>query len=141
MDDRIGYIRVTNNNDKVVVGRYNGKDYRFEPGKPLDVPEIVAEHVFAFGREDKAQAFLRLGWAQSSDQIETAHEKLALVAFDDPPEMVEAPKPARKPRLVHKETGPAGPPVDASGSEGGSFKLPPNGPRIGEQTAEDDDTF
>jgi hypothetical protein len=133
MNDRTGLIRITNNNEKSIVGRYAGVDYHFKPGSPVDVPEIVATHLFAFGQDDKAIALARLGWAVSSDQIDAGLEKLARVEFTDPPEMIEAPS---KPKAA-KKTGPAGPPVDASGSEGGSLmKRPPNGPRIGEEGAE-----
>lgn len=137
MDDRVGYIRVINRNE-TVVGRYAGKDYVFATGKPIDVPEIVAAHVFAFGKDDKAQALHRLGWARSSEELENGMAMLKKVVFDDPPEMIEAPS-KRKPGRPAKETGVAGPPVTAGGTEGGGFNAPPDGPKIGEP--EDDDKF
>jgi hypothetical protein len=141
MDDRVGYIRVVNHN-KSVVGRYAGKDYHFDTGKPVDVPEIVAQHVFAFGKDDKTQALNRLGWARTSDELETGMAMLKKVVFDDPPEMIEAPKGSKRGRpKADAETGTAGPPVNAGGTEGGSFKAPPNGPKIGEDDSEGDDKF
>jgi hypothetical protein len=121
MDDRSNYVRIVNRN-KDVAGRFNGKDYLFKTGKPLDVPEIVARHVFGFGLEDKTAALSRLGWARTSDELEAGLEKLAKVSFEDPPEMIEAPK----------RTGTAGPPVTAGGTEGGEFNSPPQGPKIGQ---------
>jgi hypothetical protein len=121
MEDRTNYVRIVNHN-KDVAGRFNGKDYLFKTGKPLDVPEIVARHVFGFGLEDKTAALSRLGWARTSDELEAGLEKLAKVSFEDPPEMIEAPK----------RTGTAGPPVNASGTEGAGFNSAPKGPKIGE---------
>jgi hypothetical protein len=133
-EDRTNYVRVINNNAKAVVGRWNGKDYKFEPGKPLDVPEIVANHVFGFGQDDKQQALNRLGWARSSDEFEAGMELLANVVFEDPPELIEAPRLPKKAK-GSAETGTAGPPVAASGTEGGAFKAPPDGPKIGQPAA------
>jgi len=121
MEDRANYVRIVNHN-KDVAGRFNGKDYVFKTGKPVDVPEIVARHVFGFGLEDKSSALSRLGWARTSDELEAGLEKLAKVTFDDPPDMIEAPK----------RTGTAGPPVNAGGTKGGGFNSPPEGPKIGE---------
>jgi len=121
MEDRSTYVRVVNHN-KDVAGRFNGKDYVFKTGKPLNVPELVARHIFGFGLEDKTSALSRLGWARTSDELEAGLEKLAKVTFDDVPEQVDAPK----------RTGTAGPPVNAGGTEGGGFSSPPKGPKIGE---------
>jgi len=143
MEDRMNYIRVTNGNEKTVHGRYAGRDYVFKPGVPLDVPEEVARHVFDFGREDKTQALNRLGWAKSSDEMDVALKMLAKISFEDPPELIEAPKEKGKGRkaLPHS-TGAAGPPAHAGGTEGGGFNSPPNGPRIGEaESAEGEDNF
>jgi hypothetical protein len=129
MDDRVGYIRVINKNDDTVVGRYAGKDYHFKRNVPLDVPEIVANHVFGFGMDDKSQALNRLGWARSSDELTAGMEMLSRVEFADPPEMIEAPPKPKKAKAA--ETGAAGPPVTAGGTEGGVIKAPPNGPKIG----------
>lgn len=105
-----GHVRVTV--DKCPVsGRYDGQDYVFKPGVPLDVPEIVAQHVFGWGLKDKSQALARLGWARNSDEMDSAMEKLSTVKFDEPPEMIEAP---RKPRAP-KTTGDARPLVNAGG--------------------------
>lgn len=132
MDNRAGFVRITNNNEKSIVGRYAGIDYHFKPGHPVDVPELVATHIFAFGKDDKASALSRLGWAPSSADIDNGLEKLSKVTFEEPPEMIEAPVKPKKQR-----TSPAGPPVEASGSEGGGeFKSPPTGPRIGEDESE-----
>jgi hypothetical protein len=72
---------------------------------------------------------------------------LGKVVFDDPPELIEAPKPAKgkgkkaKADAEEDETSDAGPPVTAGGTEGGVFKAPPNGPKIGETAEEDDGAF
>jgi hypothetical protein len=148
MEDRTNYIRVTNGNSKPVHGRYAGRDYVFKPGVPLDVPEAVARHVFDFGKDDKAQALNRLGWAKSSDDLDAGMAMLAKISFDDPPELIEAPKAQvegkRGRKALPHSTGAAGPPVNAGGTEGGGFNSPPDGPKIGEaESAEgaDEDNF
>lgn len=138
MGDTNGYIRVVNNTDlpKPIKGRYNGVDYEFPKGTPVDVPEYVAAHIFDFGRDDKSKALVRLGWMRTSEQYEEAMERLGQIKFDDPPELIEAP-PKTNGRKS-KQTGTAGPPVNASGTEGGDLKSPPNGPKIGEEGDEDE---
>jgi hypothetical protein len=121
LEDRDNYVRVTNGN-KSFVGRFNGKDYKFDQGKPVDISLIAARHIFGFGLEDKTSALNRLGWARSSDELEAGLEKLAKVSFDDIPDLVEVPR----------RTGTAGPPVSAGGTKGGGLNPPPKGPRIGE---------
>jgi len=145
MEDRMTLIRVINRNPKPIHGRYAGRDYVFKPEVPLDVPEIVARHIFDFGKDDKTQALNRLGWVKTSDEMQVGMEMMNNITFTDPPEMIE--KPADLPRAGRpkKGTAVATPPVAGSGTEGGALKAPPDGPRIGElesaETAEDDETF
>src|SRR5277367_3218381 len=129
-DERVNYVRVINKNPgKPVVGRFNGKDYVFKQNVPLDVPEIVAQHIFGFNLEDKMPCLNRLGWMQVSTDYESGMEKLANVVFEEPPEMIEAPKKrGRKAQAVDEdddelddETGSAGPPANAGGLEGEGF--------------------
>lgn len=138
LGDTTGYIRVVNNTDlpKPIRGRYAGVDYEFPKGVPVDVPEAAVVHIFDFGKDDKSQALNRFGWMHGSDQYEEAMERMNNIKFDDPPELVEAP-PKTNGRKAGK-TGTAGPPVNASGTEGGDFKSPPNGPKIGEEGDEDE---
>ena len=141
MEGRDNYVRVISHLDKPFVGRFNGRDWKFIPEQPVDLPEEAAAHIFDFGRADKTRALLRLGWAKSGDELNPENENLMKISFEEPPEMIEAPK---KPK-AHKKTGTAGPPVNAGGTEGGVedegieqtpktlTKAPPTGPRIGEQ--------
>lgn len=78
-----GFVRVTNRTGKKIVGRYDGEDYEFPHGDPVDVPEAVATHVFGFGVPDKGAVLARLGWASSSDRIDEGLQKLAAIRFED----------------------------------------------------------
>lgn len=150
-EERIGYIRVINGNEFPVLGRYNGKDYKFLPDVPLDVPELVAMHIFDLGRDDKSTALARLGWARTSDELEAGMKKLNKISFEEPPEMVEVVRPKKgkgkaSPPPADEETRSAGPPATPGGTEGGGFASPPNGPKIGQDAAPakevgDGDTF
>lgn len=61
------FVFVTNKNDFPHVDRYNGKDYVFEPGHKQMVPHDAAAHMFGFGRIDKTENLVRLGWANRLD--------------------------------------------------------------------------
>jgi hypothetical protein len=144
MEDNTSLIRVINNTDnpKGIIGRYAGKNYHFKKGVPLDVPEVVAQHVFAFGLEDKSAALNRLGWARTSEEIEAGMEMLGKIVFDDPPEMIEAPKKTKGKKAsadtdADDETGTAGPPVNAGGTKGVAIKGAPDGPKIGQDAGGD----
>jgi hypothetical protein len=152
LEEIANYVRVMNGTDEAITGRYAGKDYTFKPGVPLDVPEVVAHHVFGFGADDKMPAMLRTGLKNL--------EALKKIRFTDPPELIEAPPKQRgRPKKAaalpppgpdneddaddgdDDETGTAGPPVNAGGSGGGALiNAPPNGPRIGEGSGEEDDS-
>jgi hypothetical protein len=43
-----GYVRVTNMNDKMYPDAHNGIVYQFEPGKPINIPAEVAQHIFGW---------------------------------------------------------------------------------------------
>ena len=83
--DTSDYIRVTNNTDKPIKGRYDGTDYLFQVGAPTDIHIDAARHIFDFGKPDKTQCFLRMGWVEKFGGYEAAEEHLAKVAFDEVP--------------------------------------------------------
>lgn len=93
------YVRVTNKDEasvergkKLIRGRFNGKDYVFPYGKPVDVPIVAAMHIFGFGMDDKSQALARLGWARTSDEVENAMARMKEITFADLPAMMEVPR-------------------------------------------------
>jgi hypothetical protein len=98
-------IVVTNETEKVIKGRYAGKDYVFPVGQSVALPEIAASHIFGFKQSDKTAALTRLGWMTNSEQLETAVEKLGLIKFG-----VEGDT---------KTSSNVGPLVNAGGAEGG----------------------
>jgi hypothetical protein len=116
MYDRSDHVRVTNGTDKPIKGRWDGKDYMWKPGAHLDVPLIVAKHVFGFGGSDveKMNAFHNLGWARTTNDLETAEERMQLIQFADCPELVEV-----------SSIGNVRPLVNAGGESGGRHSLPP----------------
>jgi hypothetical protein len=130
MIERPDYVRVVNGNPQKILGRYDGVDYEFLPGKPNDIPHVVAAHIFDFGREDKQRALSRLGWLQTSDQLESAMAKLNRIAFTESPPLVEAdmvePTTDSVGELLPPNQGGTAPPVSqgASGGGGRQRKLP-----------------
>jgi hypothetical protein len=78
------YVRVKNGTSRKIIGRYNGVDYEFHPGRSKDVPISVAAHVFGFGKDEKSKeaVFARLGWANTSEQLDAAREELGKITFD-----------------------------------------------------------
>jgi hypothetical protein len=78
------FLRITNKSDVVIEGRYDGKDYTWEPGEYLDVHKVVATHVFGWldpayeyepkvAKEIRERAFLRLGWVSGPRGLDMKH--------------------------------------------------------------------
>jgi hypothetical protein len=87
-------IRVVNNNEATLRGRYDGKDYVFPKGKPTDIPLAACEHIFGFGKDDKSQAFNQLGWlVPGRDTIEDAYKKFDRITFLEGRTVYEEPEP------------------------------------------------
>jgi hypothetical protein len=75
-------IRVVNQNAQTLRGRYDGQDYVFKTGKPIDLTIEACAHIFGFGQEDKTQALNMLGWlVPGKDTLADALKKLDQVAF------------------------------------------------------------
>jgi hypothetical protein len=87
MIDLSDHVRITNGTNRMILGRYDGVDYKFPPKKAVDVHVSVARHVFGFDLEDKSFAMARLGWMTSSDQEHAAYEELAKIKFDPVPDV------------------------------------------------------
>lgn len=107
MIERPNYVRIVNTDKMKIIGRFNGEDYEFLSNKPNDVPVQVASHIFGFGQENKIPALNRLGWMQTSDQLEKAMERLTRIVFTEAPPLVEASMP-EPPTLPTGELMPAG---------------------------------
>ncbi len=69
------FVRITNLSDEVISGRYDGKDYDWNPQEYLDVHKVVATHIFGWldperqytakdATEIRERAMLRLAWIQ-----------------------------------------------------------------------------
>ena len=119
MYDRSDQVRVRNGTDKTIRGRWAGIDYVWKPGVHLDVPLIVARHVFAFGlgEKERLHAFHNLGWARTTDELEKAEELYQQIQFSDCPELVE-----------RESIGNVRPLVNANGDSGGRSNPPPDEP-------------
>jgi hypothetical protein len=85
---------------QVIQGRYNGKDYLFPYGQPVNVHLEVARHCFGLGQDDKSAALSRLGWARTSDELPDAIERLSNIRFEDLPELMEASR-FKAPEIAH----------------------------------------
>ena len=131
MIERPNFVRVINTNKDKVVGRFDGDDYEFLPNTPVDIPLIVAVHVFGFGREDKTAALNRLGWLMSSEHLDKAMAKLQKIKFSEAPPLVEAqmPEPADDPASdllpVSGSTGHPVSPEAGGGREHATRVIPP----------------
>jgi hypothetical protein len=89
------FVRVTQTTGDEIVGRYDGVDYTFPDGEPVDVHKAVATHVFGFGLpeesndprvQDKTPALLRLNWLSSSADKKHGLETLRTrVKFEEIP--------------------------------------------------------
>jgi hypothetical protein len=104
------YVRIVNESDVIIEGRYDGQDYEFRIGQPVDVRVAVAHHIFGFMGDEQAKfrAFLRLGWMQTNTDIKAAKKKLDKIKFIEVPNLIE---------FEPRRTGRGGPLADG-GTEG-----------------------
>jgi hypothetical protein len=113
------YVRVTNNTDEVIEGRYAGVDYVFKISEPVDLTLMAAHHIFGFGGDAAARgaAFLRLGWVHTGADMKAAMKRLTHITFEDLPNVIEL-----VPRSKISRAGP----LVAGGTEGAADgALPP----------------
>jgi len=71
-------IFVTNKNEFEHQDRYNGVDYYWSPGEKVAVPEEAAAHMFGYGRKEKTENLVRLGWNWNEEE---GVKKLAKFVF------------------------------------------------------------
>jgi hypothetical protein len=74
-------VKVINNNEMPLHGRFDGKDFTFVPSKPTFISIEAAKHIFDLGKEDKSQALNMLGLLKANDLYEDALKKLDRVSF------------------------------------------------------------
>ena len=74
-------IFVCNNGALPFSDSFDGTTFHFEPGKPVELPEIAAKHIFGYGDDDKEPYLIRLGWMKMSNQFEAAMQKLGEFSF------------------------------------------------------------
>ena len=81
-------IFVTNHNDFDHQDFYDGTEYRFPAGESVEVDEAAASHMLGFGKANKEETLIRLGWANEFDgkrgwvKSETGVKKLANFVFE-----------------------------------------------------------
>lgn len=114
------YVRIINDSDEVIEGRYAGIDYTFRIGEAVDVPLVVAHHIFGLGGTDqhRANCLARLGWVRTMDDVKGAMKRLGRIRFEELPNVIEL-----VPRNKTSRAGPLG----VGGSEGtaaGASALP-----------------
>jgi hypothetical protein len=125
-------VQITNTTDKKIVGMWDGVEYVFKPGEPLVVDQFIAAHVFGFGAKDKSRALMNLGWLRSSDEWESALEKLGMIRCELV-EMVARPIAdddlgASSQQMAPEQTGAVRPNAVSGGDDGGYLRVPPSAP-------------
>jgi hypothetical protein len=78
-------VFIRNNSPHILTDGFNGTQYAFEPGKEVEVPEVVAKHVFGYGDDNKEPYLVRLGWMKMSNQFDIAMDKLKQFSFSREP--------------------------------------------------------
>ena len=74
---------VTNTSDQKLVVTYEYKQVEFPVGKPVEVPQRLAQFVFGHGEVDKEPCLVRLGWIRFHSDLEKGLEKLELFKISD----------------------------------------------------------
>ena len=133
------YVRVHNQTDETIPGRYDGEDYEFPARGSMDVPKVVAAHVFGLGAKDKSACLARLGWLTTSDQMKVALAKLNQIRFEEIElvgRVIEEDDGATSQQIAPARIGAASPRVSPDGDTGASLALAP-----AEPTESDADTI
>jgi hypothetical protein len=111
-------LQVVNHNTQPLFGRYDGTDYEFAPGKPVELTAEAAQHIFAFGLTDKSQALNMLGLLPPGrSTFQDALATLAKVSFLEGKTVYEDESPTRE--SESKETG-VHPHATGAGGESGA---------------------
>jgi hypothetical protein len=69
-------VWVRNTSDDALKDGYNGEFYEFAPGTEIEVPDYIATHVFGYGRDDKYEYLVRLGWTRTHADLPDAYARL-----------------------------------------------------------------
>lgn len=69
-------VWVINKTNDILIDGWDGQKYEFLPRKPVEVPRIVAQHVFGYGLESKTEVLVRLGWTKTANDLPEALAKL-----------------------------------------------------------------
>lgn len=117
-------VRVTNTHQEPLKGRWNGRDFIFRTGVPVDMPVAAALHIFGFGTDDvseKTRAFNNTGILHKCGSYDRAMEFLQGIKFDEVPplvEMTDSDPRRRLPRSRRSKTTDAHPSVNGGGEAG-----------------------
>lgn len=81
--EQVRFYEVENGLDEEVVMKFHGDRYEWAPGEKLRCSEDAIRHIFGYGLEEKAPAFMRLGWLNTRPdcQMKDAMKKLAKMKF------------------------------------------------------------
>ena len=90
-------VQVMNHNDFPLKGRWNGKDYAFPPGRPVELPEEAANHIFGFGADNRTGAYNRLGLLRTGNTMAQAQAVIDRVQFTTGRMVFEEPHPVAPP--------------------------------------------
>jgi hypothetical protein len=89
-------VSVTNKGEDFT-GKFDGKEYVFERGKTVVIPEKAAMFLFAFGMDDAARArvLVRNGWQKMGgpEHLRAAKARLGEFSFREGPEDAPRAKP------------------------------------------------
>ena len=87
------WVWVVNGTDQEVTDRYDGEQYVFATGRPIEIPDNAAKLIFGWGEDSKYRALQRLGLARTNLDLEAGLARLAKFTFhrEDPTRPPHAP--------------------------------------------------
>jgi hypothetical protein len=78
-------VWVRNTGDDFIKDGFNGGFYEFAPGTETEIPDEAAAHIFGYGRQDKYQFVVRLGWTKTTNDLPEAYARLEKFVISDHP--------------------------------------------------------
>jgi len=74
-------IFVRNNGENTFSDSFNGTVYEFAPQREVEIPLVVATHIFGYGDDNKEPYLVRLGWMKMNTDFGIAMERLSQFSF------------------------------------------------------------
>lgn len=76
-------VWVLNKSTEALVDRFDGQEFAFLPNVPVEIPALVAGHIFGHLKQDRTPTLVRLNWTKTSNDLPDGLKRLDLFEITD----------------------------------------------------------